>query len=58
MGTGIDFLVVFFLLVYLGPAAWLCRKVARNSSRGVGWLMAAGLLGIPISLICAGLFVR
>lgn len=58
MGTGVDFLVVLFLVVYLGPAVWLCRKVARNSSRGVGRLMAAGILGIPVTLIFAGLFVR
>ncbi|PBC81221.1 hypothetical protein SAMN05428945_4258 [Streptomyces sp. 2224.1] len=58
MGTGVDFLVVFFLVVYLGPAVWLCRKVARNSSQVVGWLMAAGILGIPVALVFAALFVH
>lgn len=58
MGSGVEFLVVLVLVVYLGPAAWLCHKVVRNSSRGVGRLMTAGLLGIPAALICAGLFVR
>ncbi|MGA5565159.1 hypothetical protein ACPCUV_28885 [Streptomyces platensis] len=58
MGSGFDFLVILFLVVYLGPAAWFCRKVARNSSPGVGWLMAAGLLGIPVALIFAALYVR
>ncbi|WP_336051600.1 hypothetical protein [Streptomyces sp. CA2R101] len=58
MGSGVDFLVVLFLVVYLGPAVWLCRKVARNSSQAVGRLMAAGILGIPVALILAGLFIH
>ncbi len=58
MGSGAGFVVVFFLVVYLGPAAWFCRKVAAKSSQRIGWLMAAGLLGLPVALVFAGLFVR
>lgn len=58
MGSGAGFVVAFFLLLYLVPAAWLCRKVAAKTSQRFGRLMAAGLLGLPLALIFSGFILH
>ncbi|MEU1038610.1 hypothetical protein ACFYP4_16560 [Streptomyces sp. NPDC005551] len=54
MGSGAGFIVLFFLVLYLGPAWWLCAKVAKKTSRKMGWLMATGLIFAPAAVLVLG----
>lgn len=54
MGSGADFIVLAFLVLYLGPAWLLCAKVAKKTSKRVGWLMATGLIFAPAAILIIG----
>ncbi|WP_327350925.1 hypothetical protein [Streptomyces sp. NBC_01304] len=49
MGAGI--LLLFpVLLLYCAVMAPFCGLVGARSTRRVGWLMAAGLMGLPLGV--------
>ncbi|CAM5573933.1 hypothetical protein GCM10010266_58970 [Streptomyces griseomycini] len=49
MGSGATFVVVP-LLFYCAVMALFCRRVARSSTPRMGWVMAGGLIGLPLCL--------
>ncbi|PZT75840.1 MULTISPECIES: hypothetical protein [unclassified Streptomyces] len=51
---GFLYLAFFGLLLYLGPAVLLCRKVAARTIKRLGWLMAGALIAVPAVLLIVG----
>ncbi|WP_405938119.1 hypothetical protein OG338_16925 [Streptomyces sp. NBC_00726] len=51
---GFLYLAFFGLLLYLGPAVLLCRKVAVRTTKRMGWLMACVLIVFPAVLLTIG----
>ncbi|WP_077798006.1 hypothetical protein [Streptomyces sp. JHA26] len=51
---GFLYLIFFGILLYLGPAILLCVKVARRTTKRMGWLMAFALIVLPAVVLTVG----
>ncbi|GAA2921452.1 hypothetical protein GCM10020221_17090 [Streptomyces thioluteus] len=51
---GVLYLAFFLAFLYLVAAILLCRKIARRTTKRMGWAMAFLLIVLPFALLVIG----